>query len=165
MNEIRNETGSRSPWRKAGVLALGAALVLAAGFGVARAASGGVMGFIHGHGHGGALAHDVVAFRIGQALDKVGATDAQRQQIKAIVDAGLARHDDAAAMHEQIHAQLLAALTAPTVDRAAIEAVRARAIAKIDDGSKDLAKTLGDVAEVLTPAQRAQLAELHAHHE
>src|SRR5438477_4319181 len=155
MNDSENKARSRGPWLKAGLLALGGAIVLAGGFGVARAANGGgVMAFCHGHG--GATAHDFVAFRIAQELDKVGATDAQRAQIKTIVDAGLAKLQDLAALHGQIHAQLLAALSGATVDRAAIEAVRAEAIAKIDQGSKDLVKTLGDVAEVLTPAQRAQ---------
>jgi protein CpxP len=163
MNDSDTKASQRRPWLTAGLLALGAVVVLAGGFGVARAAAGGGMGFLHGHG--GAMGHDFVQFRLAQALDKVGATDAQRAQIKTIVDAGLAKHQDMAAAHQQIHAQLLAALSGATVDRAAIEAVRAQAIAKIDEGSKDLAKTLGDVAEVLTPAQRAQLAELHKSHE
>ena len=63
-----------------------------------------------------------------------------------------------------MHQQLLAALTGPTVDRAAIEAVRAGAITLIDQGSKDLAKSVGDIADVLTPAQRQQLAALAKEH-
>jgi len=151
MNDSNTKASPRGPWLKTGLLALGAVVVLAGGFGVARAAASGGMGFLHGHG--GAMGHDFVQFRLAQALDKVGATDAQRAQIKTIVDAGLAKHQDMAAAHQQIHAQLLAAVSGATVDRAAIEA-----------GSKDLAKTLGDVADVLTPAQRAQLAELHQQH-
>ena len=82
----------------------------------------------------------------------------------AIVDGLFAKHQAMAAVHEQMHQQLLAALTAPTVDRAAIETVRADAITRIDQGSKDLAKAVGDIAEVLTPAQRQQLAALAAQH-
>jgi len=73
----------------------------------------------------------------------------------------MAKHQAMAARHEALHGQLLAALSGETVDRAAIEAARVEAISAIDQGSKDLAKSLGDIAEVLTPAQRAQLAHLH----
>jgi Spy/CpxP family protein refolding chaperone len=50
------------------------------------------------------------------------------------------------------------------VDRAALEAVRVEAIQHMDLASKDLVKAVADVAEVLTPAQRQQLAELHKRH-
>ena len=50
-------------------------------------------------------------------------------------------------------------LAEPTVDRAAIEALRAEQVARADAASKRLARALGDAAEVLTPEQRKQLAE------
>lgn len=50
-------------------------------------------------------------------------------------------------------------LAKPTVDRAAIEALRAEQVARADAASKRLARALGDAAEVLTPEQRKQLAE------
>ena len=103
----------------------------------------------------------MIEFRITKELDKVGATASQKLQIKAIVDAGLAKHQALAAEHEQMHRQLLSAVSGETVDRAAIEAMRVSAVSKLDQGSKDLAQALGDIAEVLTPAQRAQLAQLH----
>jgi Spy/CpxP family protein refolding chaperone len=148
----------RRRWLKPGLLALGAVIVLAGGFGIARATGVGP-GFCHARK--GTMARDFVEFRLGRALDKVGATDAQKQQIKAIVDAEFAKHEALAAQHEEMHRQLLAALSGETVDRTAIEAVRSQAISKFDQGSKDLSKALGDVAEVLTPAQRSQLAQLH----
>lgn len=48
-------------------------------------------------------------------------------------------------------------LTAPTIDRAAIEAFRAEQIAVADEASKRIAKALGDAAEVLTPEQRHKI--------
>jgi periplasmic protein CpxP/Spy len=155
---------SSNSWLKPGLLSLGAAALLVGGFGVARAAGlGRVLHHTYGaHGmHGGAMGHDFIEFRLAKALDKVDATEDQRKQIKAIVDAGFAKHQAMAARHEALHGQLLAALSGETVDRAAIEAARVEAISAIDQGSKDLAKSLGDIAEVLTPAQRAQLAHLH----
>ena len=45
-------------------------------------------------------------------------------------------------------------LTASTIDREAIEKVRAERIAEADRVSKEIVNALADVAEVLTPAQR-----------
>jgi len=146
------------------LLAAGAILVLAGGFGIARA-SGFAPALRHAYsGHHGAMAHDFIEFRLTKALDKVDATDAQKAQVKAIVDAGFAKHEGMASQHEALCAQLGAALSGPTVDRAAVEAARVAAIAKIDERSKEIAKSLADIAEVLTPAQRAQLVELHRTH-
>jgi protein CpxP len=48
-------------------------------------------------------------------------------------------------------------LTQPTIDRAAIEALRAEQVALADAASKRFAQALGDVAEVLTPEQRRKI--------
>lgn len=148
-----------------GLLAIGAVVVLAGGFRIARASGFGPATLHHAYmGHHGAMAHDFIEFRLTKALDKVNATDAQKQQIKAIVEAGFAKHQAATAEHEALCAQLKTALTGQTVDRAALEALRTAAIAKLDERSKEVAKSIGDIAEVLTPAQRAQLVELHKEH-
>jgi protein CpxP len=145
-------------WRTIGLLGLGALVVVGGAVGIARAAGLGPMAFMHGHDP--AMAHDFIEFRATKMLKKVNATDAQQQQVMAILEDLFAKHEGMAAVHRQMHQQLVAALTAPTVDRAAIEALRAEAVSRIDQASKDIAKALGDIAEVLTPAQRAQLAQL-----
>jgi periplasmic protein CpxP/Spy len=162
MNKGESSDRSRPRWRNAGWLALGGAVALAGAFGVAHAAGFGPMAFVHGHDP--AMAHDFIEFRVGKLLKQVNATDAQQQQVMAIVDAAFAKHQGMAAMHARLHQRLLAILAAPTVDRAAIEAVRVDAMNRIDAASKDLASALGDIAEVLTPAQRAQLAQLAQQH-
>ena len=48
-------------------------------------------------------------------------------------------------------------LTQQTVDRAAIESLRAEQLALADAASKRLAQAIGDAAEVLTPEQRRKL--------
>jgi Spy/CpxP family protein refolding chaperone len=149
--------------RRHAMIALGLGAVLAGAVGIAWAAGVRPAGFFHGC-HNPAMVRDFVEFRIGKALKQVGASDAQQQQIMAIVNAQFDKHMGMAAVHEQMHQQLLAALTGATVDRTAVETVRADAITRIDQGSKDLAKALGDIAEVLTPAQRQQLAALHNQH-
>ena len=68
-------------------------------------------------------------------------------------------------MHAQLHETLAAVharLTAPTVDRGALELLRSREIAQIDQASKTMIQAFADAAEVLTPVQRAKLAALMA---
>jgi Spy/CpxP family protein refolding chaperone len=50
-------------------------------------------------------------------------------------------------------------LTQPTVDRAAIEALRAEQLSLADAASKRFAQAVGDAAEALTPEQRRKLDE------
>jgi protein CpxP len=72
-------------------------------------------------------------------------------------------------MHAQLqaaHAQAVQALTSNTVDRSALEAARVAHLQLADQASKRLTQLLGDVDEVLTPAQRTALAahlkQMHA---
>ena len=48
-------------------------------------------------------------------------------------------------------------LTQPSVDRAAIEALRTEQLALADAASKRFTQALGDAAEVLTPEQRRKI--------
>jgi periplasmic protein CpxP/Spy len=148
-------------WAKPALAVLAGAVVLGGALGIAHAAG---VGPSFCHGHHRAMAREFAEYRVQKALKKVDATDAQQQQVLAILNDLFAKHEAMAAAHEKLHAQLLAALSGPAVDRAAIESVRAQAIARVDQGSKDLAKAVGDMAEVLTPGQRAQLAESARNH-
>jgi len=156
-------TQSRRNGRRAAVVALAIAGVLAAAAGIAWAAGAAPAMFGHGMCRAG-MGRDFVEFRIHKALKQVSASDAQEQQIMGIVDGLFAQHKAMAGVHRQMHDRVVAALTGATVDHAALEAVRADAVTRIDQGSKDLAKALGDIAEVLTPAQRQQLAALAKEH-
>ena len=92
-------------------------------------------------------------------LDGVGASDAQRTQVKQIVTAAAAdlktQHEAARGLHEQG----LALLSAPTIDDAAIESLRQQAEAQHDQASRRVSQGLIDIAKVLTPEQRAKLAQ------
>jgi Spy/CpxP family protein refolding chaperone len=50
-------------------------------------------------------------------------------------------------------------LTATTIDRAAIEALRAEQIALADQASRRISQALADAATVLTPEQRRKIAD------
>jgi Spy/CpxP family protein refolding chaperone len=56
-------------------------------------------------------------------------------------------------------------LTAPAIDRAKMEDLRAAQIKSFDESSKRLVTAIADAAEVLSPDQRAALAEeIRKHH-
>ena len=145
--------------RKRTFVILGLATALAGAATVAWAAGVGPALAQHlGHG---AHARELVEFRVHRALKHVNATQSQEDQILAIVDGLFERHKTMAPAREALHQRAAAALTADTVDRAALEAIRIDGMRMADDGSKELVKAIADIAEVLTPAQRRQLAELH----
>jgi Spy/CpxP family protein refolding chaperone len=97
---------------------------------------------------------------------EVEATETQKAQIGPLVKQAV---DDLLPLHAQIHAtraQAEQALTQTTVDRASLEAVRQQHLQLADQASKRLSQLIGDVGDVLTPAQRqalvAHLDKMHA---
>jgi len=137
--------------------------LLAAGlFFVPRALAFG--GFHHGHrGHHGPKSEGDVREhmedRADFILDKLNATDAQRAQVDAILDKAAPQmfklHEDGRKVKAEIETALLAEkLDRPRFDRARtdLDALASRATELGMD-------TMVAVAEVLTPAQRSQVAE------
>jgi len=89
---------------------------------------------------------------------EIDATDEQKQRLEPIVKQAV---KDLLPVREKARgarAQALALLTGDTIDRGAIEALRAEQIQLAEQASKRLSQALADVAEVLTPAQRKDLA-------
>ena len=101
----------------------------------------------------------IVQHRIGHALSKVDATQEQRDKIdaiaKAAIDDVMAMRKDPAARHEKV----LAILKADTIDRSALEAIRAEQLGVGEAASKRIVQAVADAAEVLQPGQRRQLAQ------
>lgn len=101
-----------------------------------------------------------------RALRQVKATDAQRTQIRAIVEQA---RTDVRAMHEQgrkLHDEGLALWAAPNLDEQAIEAHRQKMNALRDQTSGRMAKAMLEAGKVLQPEQRAELVKhLHARQE
>lgn len=118
-------------------------------------------GHHHGHGHGKHGGPGGMFFggrMLDRLLDDVKATDAQRTQIRQIADAARA---DLRQLHEnapKLREQGLALLTQPQVDAAAAERVRQQMVAQHDAASKRMTTAMVQIAQVLTPEQRAQLA-------
>lgn len=146
--------GRPSAWPRAlamvGVLACGVALgvggfAAAAGMDAGAWRQGARLAFVQG-----AVAH---------ALDSVGASADQEAKIHDIIAAKFAdiapKPDD----HEALRKRALELLAAPTIDRAAVERLRADAVALFDAKSKAVVGGVLEVADQLTPPQRAQLAQ------
>jgi periplasmic protein CpxP/Spy len=83
------------------------------------------------------------------------------QQVK-IANIAKAAAADLRALREKAQAarsQAVTLLTAPTIDRTAIERLRAEQIGLAETASKRIAQALTDVAEVLNPEQRRKVAD------
>ena len=125
-------------------------------------------GPMHGPGpgmmmFGGSPEH--VARHVDRMLDGLNATDAQRTQIKQIAQAAAAdlktQHEAGKALRERG----LQIFAAPTVDANAAESVRQQVEAQHDQASRRMLQATLDVSRVLTPEQRAKLAERVKQHQ
>ena len=97
--------------------------------------------------------------RLDRMLDAVGASDAQRAQIRQIVQAAGADMRTQREAGRTLRAQGLQIFTAPAIDAGAAEALRQRMLAQHEQGSRRMLQAMLEVANVLTPEQRARLGE------
>ena len=92
-------------------------------------------------------------------LDRVNATPEQRAQIKAITDAAATERKAQFQANRGLHEQMMALFTQPAIDANAAEALRQQQMAQFDAASKRRLQTMLQVANVLTPEQRQQIAQ------
>ena len=97
--------------------------------------------------------------KIDRMLDEVEATDGQRDQVHVIVKAAVADLQEVRDLKHEIRQDLIASLTTEAIDRNELESVRQRKMETVDRMSQRMLTALADAAEVLTPAQRQELAE------
>ena len=98
-------------------------------------------------------------WRIGRLVKDAGGTPQQKDQLVAIATAALAEMKP---MREQARAarrQGLELLAAPTVDRTALEQLRATQMQLADASSRRVLQAMADASDVLTPEQRTKVAE------
>lgn len=148
----------RRRWLKRGALGLlGAGLVGGLGF----------KAFAHrGYGRG-PLDPAQLDARIERMLKhlyvEIDATEAQKQRLAPIVKQAA---QDLLPLRDKVRAaraQAVELLTGESIDRAAIERLRAEQLQLAEQGSQRLAQAIADTAEVLTPEQRKALAERVMH--
>jgi len=118
----------------------------------------------HGGGvWGGALTPAQVDDRIDRMTKhmaiELDATADQQAKIAGIAKAAVADLRPLREKAQAARSQAVALLTAPTVDRTAIERLRAEQIALAETASKRIAQALADATEVLSPDQRRKVAD------
>jgi Spy/CpxP family protein refolding chaperone len=161
--------------RKLIALATGIAIAIGGVFGVQALADSKAYGHMklyagnYGGGHGGHhksfsdLSDEELTARVERfvkhAAIEVDATQEQQEKITALVVAAAKElkpvHERLRATGKEIHNLLLA----DSIDRTALENLRAERLAEAETISKNLVRTLADVAEVLSPEQRKVLDE------
>jgi Spy/CpxP family protein refolding chaperone len=93
-------------------------------------------------------------------LSRVGATDAQRTQVKAQVSDALRDLTPLREQHVEHRQAMLERLAQPTVDRAALEQLRQAELQLAEKASARLLQAVAGIADVLSPDQRAALVQL-----
>lgn len=153
-----NEKPNGGRYGTAFIVGVGIAAVIAIGAGAAVA-----QGFGMGPGHMGMR---FAEHRFEKVMDEIGASAEQQDKIFAIVDRTRAELRPMGREFRGMREEVAALLTAPTIDKAAVEALRAKRIAEVDEASKKAVAAVIEAAEVLTPEQRAKLvAEMKDRHE
>ncbi|MDN3921863.1 Spy/CpxP family protein refolding chaperone [Roseateles violae] len=97
--------------------------------------------------------------RIEHLLDDVDASDAQRAQIRQIMQAARKDLQPQREAGRKLHEQGLALFAAPTIDANAFESLRQQTQALHEQVGKRMTQAMVEAARVLTPQQRATLAE------
>ncbi len=129
----------------------------------ATAQDAAMSGDLHG-GHHGDM-HAMMMRHLDKMLAAVDATPDQKSRIMATLGRAMPAMGG---VHVKMHDSMKrfhALLTAPTIDRGALESLRASQIADLDASSKTLVAAIADAAEVLSPAQRAKLSAMMMEHQ
>jgi protein CpxP len=94
--------------------------------------------------------------RLGWVTD---ASSEQKSKINAIAQKAADDIFELRAKHLEARKQVIATLAAPAIDRAKLETLRADQMKLADAATKRLTDAVADIGDVLTPAQRADLAQ------
>jgi len=100
---------------------------------------------------------------IERGVERLGwATDASTEQKQKINVIAQKTADDIFALrakHLEARKQIVETLAAPTVDRTKLETLRADQMKLAETATKRITDAVADIADVLTPAQRAELGQ------
>lgn len=98
--------------------------------------------------------------RLDQALERVHATPAQQQAAETRLDAALQEFHALRQRALGVREDVVDALFGASVDRGALESARLELLSVLDEGSALWFDLAADMAEIFTPAQRAELLTL-----
>ena len=121
----------------------------------------------HINWHGGGIFGGLSPAQIDDRIDRMtkhmaielDATAEQQAKLATIAKAAVADLRPLQEKARAARAQAVTLLTAPTIDRSAIERLRAENIGLAETASKRIAQALEDAADVLSPEQRRKVAE------
>ena len=97
-------------------------------------------------------------------LDRVDATDEQREAIREIVGQTVGELAGAVGEHRSLRGQWLAELERPELDADALEALRAKHVALLDRKSRTALGAVVEAGSVLSAEQRGELVEMLSRH-
>ena len=97
-------------------------------------------------------------------LDRVDATDEQREAVRTIVGEAFDDLSGAVGEHRALRREWLTELERPELDAAALEALRARHVALVDSKSRRALEAVVEAGSVLTAEQRAELVSMISRH-
>ena len=161
MNEVRADAGRQ--WHAARWITAAALMAVVAIAAVSVHAQGrpGGPGMDGGPGHGEMFGGPPMMMGRGldRMLDGLNASDAQRTQVREIAKAAAADLRSQRESGRALHDKAVQIFSAPTVDAAAAEGLRQQWLAQHDQASKRVLQAMLDIAKVLTPEQRAKIAQ------
>ena len=113
------------------------------------------------HGERGEMTPEMSAKRIDRMIERLlpDATPEQKTKVRTLANAAAKDLMPLRKQRRDAHQQGMTLLAQPSVDRAALEQVRATEMQLDEQTSKRMTSALADIAEVLTPAQRVRVAE------
>lgn len=154
-------TSNRSTFKGLRRVAAGLVFIAAAGWGITGFAQwrGPVGGPGHGMGMMMASRPEHAARMVDHLLDGIDATEAQRSQVRQIVLAAAVDLKAQAAAAQELHQKGVELFKAPSVDSAAVEALRQQAMSQHDASSRRFTQAMLDISKVLSPEQRVKLID------
>lgn len=100
-----------------------------------------------------------IEYRLDRMLTEVGVPEEQKSKFKALVTSTIDEVRPKREARMAMRDEIIKLIEAPTIDRNAIETLRAKQMAQFEERSKTIAKAVADAAELLTPEQRKKLVE------
>jgi len=156
-----NGNKTKTPWRRVVLATLIGGLLVGAG---AKIFAHGTPGFLGGGHCGFGQADPETAarraeFMVRFMLSEINASEAQQAKIADIVKAAMSDLRPLRDKHFEGHKAGAELLSKPSIDRAALESLRAEQMQLAETASRRIAQALADAFDVLTPEQRAALVE------
>lgn len=99
-----------------------------------------------------------MGWRIGRLVDDVGGTPQQKERLVAIASAAMAELKPLREQARAARRRGLELLSAPVIDRVALEQARAAQMQAADARSRSTVQAMAEAAEVFTPEQRVKVA-------